>query len=50
MFYETYQLQSGSFKNINNVVNVIDFVLIREAEIKTLYEKHKDTFKYSQLS
>jgi hypothetical protein len=49
MLYETYQLQSGSFKNINNVVNVIDFVLIREAEIKTLYEKHKDTFKYTAI-
>lgn len=49
MLYETYQLQSGSFKNINNVVDVIDFVLIREAEIKALYEKHKDTFIYTAI-
>lgn len=49
MLYETYQLQSGSFKNINTVVDVIDFVLIREAAIKELYEKHKHTFGYAAI-
>lgn len=49
MVYETYQLSSGTFEDIKSFVNIVDFVITKETEIKALYEKLKDSFPYSCL-
>lgn len=49
MVYETYQLTSGTFDGIKSFINIIDFVITKEKEIKALYKELKASFRYSGL-